>query len=125
MIDKLLAEHEQFKSKWLRLNLEDLFNWNMLLEAMMDCRVNSYSKYLEDKNKLENKKAARWAELRSEKTEDGKKKNTESGIEWIIKIEFENEDIELALVKAWIDMLGNKITTIPEYINLAKRCLPI
>lgn len=125
MIDKLTEKHENLKAKWLRLTIDDLFSWNSLLEEMLDLRTSLSSQYIENKNSLWNKKSVRWAILRSEVNEAGKKKHTESWIEDIIKIEFENEDRELSILKTTIEMLGNKIQCVPEYLQLAKRSLPI
>jgi len=124
-IEELVEKHENNKIKWLRLTIDDLFNWNALFEEMLDLRTTLSSQYIENKNSVWNKKSIRWAILRSEINDAGKKKHTESSIEDIIKVEFEEDDRELNVLKTTIEMLTNKITTIPEYINLCKKALPI
>jgi len=123
-IDLLITRHEEFKVKQRSLSLDDLFEWNSLLELFMDTRTQAQSEYIESKNKLENKVSVRKAVLRNEKDDAGKKKNTESWIDDTVAIEFDEDYVELAIKKTLIEFMTNKITTIPEYINLGKKFNP-
>ena len=123
-IKSLLDRHEEFKLKWLQNNNNTLFDWNKLLEEMRDKRTDINSEFISEKNDIKNRKATRWAELRLETTEAGKKKNTENWIEDILLVEFRDDDIKLEIQKTTIELLTNKIECIPEYINLVKKALP-
>lgn len=125
MIDKLLVEHENLKQKWLRLNIDDLFTWNTILEAMLDKKTELTSEYLEEKNKLENEKNIKRILYKDQKDDKWKKLHTENTIDSMINIDFWQQDKDMLLMKARIDMLNNKIQVIPEYINIVKKVLTI
>lgn len=125
MIDKLLVEHENLKQKWLRLNIDDLFTWNTILEAMLDKKTELTSEYLEEKNKLENEKNIKRILYKDQKDDKWKKLHTENTIDSMINIDFWEQDRDMLLMKARIDMLNNKIQVIPEYINIVKKVLTI
>jgi len=52
-IQSLIDKHEQFKAKSLMLNEDDLFNWIMLWEAMLDKITELKSVYQEEKQQLD------------------------------------------------------------------------
>jgi hypothetical protein len=118
MIQELLKKHETYKSKGMRLNADDLFERNQVLESLLDLRVEKRSELFERKNELDNKKAIRRIELKDEKDDAGKKKHTENTIDSILMQEFQEQDKEYLLKKAEIEMIENKCQVIPEYINL-------
>jgi len=123
-MENLLKQHETYKLKGYKLTTEDLFEWNTLLEAMLDLRVEMRSKLFEAKNDLENRKSTRRLVLKDEKDEAGKKKHTENTMDCLIGQEFQEEDQKYLVEKAKLELLENKISVIPEYIQLGKRFLP-
>lgn len=133
MIDTLLQRHEEFKKKWLRLSLDDLFQWNMLLEEMMDKKVELTSEYMEDKAKNEVEEWLRFIDLQNETIEiedkkwEKKLKNkyTVDSAKAVLWKEFYEKRQDLKAKKLQSDLLWNKIACISEYIQLAKRNLPV
>ena len=92
---------------------------------MLDTKVELMSKYLEEKNKLENEKATKRIMYKDQKDNAGKKMHTENTIDAMINSDFWDKDKDMLIMKAEIDMLNNKIQTIPEYINIVKKVLVI
>jgi len=123
-MQELLKKHEDFKKRGLKLTADDLFQRNMVLEALLDLRVEKRSQLLEEKNKLDNEKAIKRLIYKDQKSEDGKKLHTEGTIDAMLSSDFFSQDREYLLLKGEIEMLENKIAVIPEYIQLAKRFLP-
>lgn len=120
-VDAILDRHEEYKGKWRQLTLDDLFDWNSLLELFMDTRTQAKSEYVEQKNTLENDVSIFKCTLRNDKDDAGKKKYTESGIDDIVAVQFKEAYTKLAIKKTLIEFMENKILTIPEYINLWKK----
>ena len=118
-LQKLLDRHEVFKLKGLQLSNEDLFNWVALQDDMITEASNLKTKYLEDKQELEKDKSLRTIELKQDKDEDWKK-FTEKRIEAVIKQEFSQRDLDLAVAINVYNLLLKKAELITEYINVVK-----
>lgn len=122
-IQTLLDRHETFKAKWLMLSEDDLFNWVVLWEDMLDKRTEARSTYQEEKQQLEIEKGIRRIVLKGLTDENGKKLNTEGSMDAIIIQEFAEKDQSLLATKLITERLENKTTVISEYINIAKMIL--
>lgn len=118
-IDQMLKIHEDFKSKGLSISEEDMLDRLNLREDMITEASNLKAKNIETKMILDKDKAKRTLELKS--TVDEKWKGlTEKAIEWNLKIEFFDREIEIVAQKATADLLQSKADTIIEYVNVIK-----
>ena len=119
-IQSLIDRHEQFKAKALLLNEDDLFNWIMLWEAMLDKITELKSVYQEEKQQLDVEKWLKMIELKSQLDDKWKKVFTESTAEATIAQVFFDKNKELATLKLQTELLQNKTTVLNEYINIVK-----
>ena len=118
-IDQMLKIHEDFKSKGLSISEEDMLDRLNLREDMITEASNLKAKNIETKMILDKDKAKRTLELKSVVDEKGKWL-TEKAIEWNLKIEFFDREIEIVAQKATADLLQSKADTIIEYVNVIK-----
>ena len=119
-IQSLIDKHEQFKAKSLMLNEDDLFNWIMLWEAMLDKITELKSVYQEEKQQLDVEKWLKMIELKSMLDDKWKKIYTESTAEATIAQLFFDRNKELATMKLQTELLLNKTTVLSDYINIVK-----
>ena len=118
-IEQMLKIHEDFKSKGLSISEEDMLDWLHLREDMITEASNLKSKNIEAKMILDKDKAKKVLELKTVK--DGSWKGlTETSIDWNIKIDFFDREVEITVQKAMADLLQSKADTIIEYINVIK-----
>lgn len=122
---KLIDKHESFKLKFGDLKIEDLFEWVKLKEEMTVMAINMDSELSESKLLLNNEKGKRLIELKLELWPDWKKKHTESTAQWVINLEFIEQDLALEKLKNAMKILNERARNIIEYINLSKRYLDI
>lgn len=118
-IDQMLKIHEDFKSKGLSISEEDMLDRLNLREDMITEASNLKAKNIETKMILDKDKAKRTLELKSVVDEKWKGL-TEKVIEWNLKIEFFDREIEIVAQKATADLLQSKADTIIEYVNVIK-----
>lgn len=118
-IDQMLKIHEDFKSKGLSISEEDMLDRLNLREDMITEASNLKAKNIETKMILDKDKAKRTLELKSVVDEKWKGL-TEKTIEWNLKIEFFDREIEIVAQKATADLLQSKADTIIEYVNVIK-----
>lgn len=118
-IEQMLKIHEDFKSKGLSISEEDMLDWLHLREDMITEASNLKSKNIEAKMILDKDKAKKVLELKTVK--DGSWKGlTEKAIDWNVKIDFFDREVEITVQKAMADLLQSKADTIIEYINVIK-----
>lgn len=122
---KLIDKHESFKLKFGDLKIEDLFEWVKLKEEMVVMAINMDSELSEKKITLNNEKWKRMIELKLELWPDWKKKHTESTAQWVINLEFVEQDLTLEKLKNAMKILNERAKNIIEYVNLSKRYLDI
>lgn len=117
---KLIEQHEKFKVKWLDLTISDLFDWIALKEQMQNMITEGKSMFLENKNELKSLTWKRMVELKSELTEDWKKKYTDTTAEWTINQEFKWINDLMNELNTYCDLLSNPESNIESYVNLVK-----
>lgn len=122
---KLIDKHESFKLKFGDLKIEDLFEWVKLKEEMVVMAINMDSELSEKKITLNNEKWKRMIELKLELWPDWRKKHTESTAQWVINLEFVEQDLALEKLKNAMKVLNERAKNIIEYVNLSKRYLDI
>ena len=118
-IDQLLAINEEFKKKGLLLSEEDLIDRLRLRDDMNTTSSDIKQEVLIWKLELDKEKAKRTIELKAVKDQSWKN-ITEKNIDWIIKQEFFEKDIELLTKKATADLLKDRADAIIEFINIIK-----
>lgn len=127
-IEKLFKKHEDLKLKWLRLTEDDLFNWVILWESILDENTNCKSKYQEEKQQNDVEEWLRFIELQNEKIEIVDKKgevtqknrytiDSAKAVLWQL---FFEQRHNLQASKLIAELLQNKATVIWEYINIVK-----
>ena len=120
-LQSLLDKHEALKAKWLALNEQDLMDWIVLCDNMIDLYIEKKSEYQEERQKLKVEIGKKKIELKEAKNKDGKKKHTESTADAVIDELYYEKNIEQDTRKLEIDLLQEKKNIIMEYINLGKK----
>lgn len=118
-IEQMMKINEEFKTKGLLLNEEDLLDWLRLKDDMITRSSEIKQEVIIWKLELDKNKATRVLELKSVQDEKWKSL-TEKSIDWILKQEFFDKDIELATKKATADLLKDRADSIIEFINVIK-----
>lgn len=118
-IQKLIDQHEKFKSKGLDISVADMFAWVELKEQMKFRVIELKSQAIEMKANLEKDKALRTLELKAEVTEDGKKL-TEKAIDSTLMLEFADRTAELNALSKYRELLIECAENVLEYVNVVK-----
>lgn len=119
-IDEMVEQHEVYKLKWFQITDDDLWNWTVLQEKMLDKSLELKSLWMEEKNQCDTDKWIRLVELKSELDENGKKKYTDSTADWVIKQEFKQRETDISIHKLQGELLFQKASAIERYVNLIK-----
>ena len=119
-VDGLIARHEAFKKKGLKLNDQDMFDRIKLWEEMKDKITELKSVYYEEKQENDVNKWMRLVELKAMLDENNKKKYTDATADAVIRQEFRQRENEISIHKLQAELLQNKADTVQEYINIVK-----
>lgn len=120
---KLIDRHEIFKAKGLQLTEDDLFNWVVLWEEMLDAWTILRSTYQEEKQQLDVDKWLEMIWLKAMLDDKGKKIYTDTTAEAVIKQKFQEKEKEIATIKLTAELINNKASVCWEYINIVKKVL--
>ena len=119
-IDEMVEQHEVYKLKWFQITDDDLWNWTVLQEKMLDKSLELKSLWMEEKNQCDTDKWIRLLELKTELDENWKKKYTDSTADWVIKQEFKQRETDISIHKLQAELLTNKAQAVERYVNLVK-----
>lgn len=119
-IQQMIDKHEAFKSKWLKMNEQDIFDWICLQDEMEAKAIELTSKYLLEKEAIENEYDFRFLEMKAKVWDDWKKLYTDKVAESMVAPEFQKRKEDQILLKATIDALRSKASKIEPLTNAVK-----
>ena len=122
-IKEKLEIFEKLKEKWFKINEDDLLQLIQLQDVFKSEEIQTLSEYEEKKILFDNEKYKTLLQLKEEVDNKWKKKYTDKTAEWYVKINYQNEDIEMIKEKYKSKMLRGKIESIEHYINFFKKIL--
>ena len=120
IVEEMIAKHEEYKKKWLRLWELDMFDWLALWEDMECKAIELNSLYEEEKSENDTKKWIRLIELKSMLDDKWKKVHTDSTAEAVIKQEFKQRETDIQIHKLQSKLLYAKSSKVEHYINIVK-----
>lgn len=119
-IQQMIDRHEAFKEKWLKINEQDIFDRICLQDEMEAKAIELTSKYLLEKEAIENEYDFRFLEMKAKVWDDWKKLYTDKVAESMIAPEFQKRKEDQILLKATIDALRSKASKIEPLTNAVK-----
>ena len=119
-IQQMIDRHEAFKEKWLKINEQDIFDRICLQDEMEAKAIELTSKYLLEKEAIENEYDFRFLEMKAKVWDDWKKLYTDKVAESMVAPEFQKRKEDQILLKATIDALRSKASKIEPLTNAVK-----